>query len=549
MSVLPVMRLVKIFRPCLILLLIPGPGGVFAIKRCNELSTRATKPSKSIVKAFRDESLLEGDLQYLTVPAPDTPEGVDWVRVVGFEIEKNKKFAVVLYPDGTLALREEAWFKGAVSSLEAKEIWLGFEHEGKLLLAKKQVDELPLNRGQWIARALGREAVPPLDRKAARSIRVDGSEGKALDAFAGTGSIARVGEALKQKMNTTLAVVAPEKDEFSAVYKGRATITDENGVAHEDRKVIQTKDKVLDTGRVSDILLHEIGHVKTFQDLAIGVPDPLGVDFHQLSAKKPLHDGTHYGINEVDGFYSEFSRADESRQYALNLRNALHQRATSDVIRDFSGQPELPASRVYGLNLQNFFELHEKALYFLEYLRIFNRRNRELATLAIQKLEKILKCPKPLKLSDFEVFSPVGNEPAIMAIRTSGAFVQVPVVGAAYRQSLAPLEVHMDGELLYNFGLRKESITEIFLYSLEYLRNLVNAMDRQAVHIQKVLPWVIELGLNPSKPVTLREYLELQGEVAKVRSSVAVRPGWLGGLRPMVEKPTPAPSGGGRPTP
>jgi len=540
MSGPPVMRLVEIFRPCLILLLIPGPGGVFAGKRCNELSTRATKPSTSIVKAFRDESLLEGDLQYLTVPAPDTAEGVDWIRVVGFEIEKNKKFAVVLYPDGSLALREEAWFKNAVSSLKAKEVWLGFEHEGKLLLAKKQVDELPLNRGQWIARALGREAVPPLDRKAARTIRVDGSEGKELDVFAGTGPIARLGEALKQKMNTTLAAVAPEEDEYRALYNGQATITDENGVVHEDRKVIQVKDEVLDTGRVSDTLLHEIGHVKTFQDLANGVPDPLGVGFEALSDRKPLPDGTHYGINDEDGFYTEFSSADESRQYALNLRNALHQRATADVIRDFRAAPAIPASKVYGLNLENFFEMYTDALDRLEDLRIFNRRNRELAALAIQKLEKIFGNPKALKLSDFEVFSPEGNEPAIVDIRTSGAFVQIPVVGAAYRQILAPLEIHMDGELLYNFGLRKESITEILLYSYEYLQNLVRAMDRQAVHIQKVLPRVIELGLNPSKPVTLREYLEFQGEVMKVRSSLAVKPGWLGGLRPMVEKPTPA---------
>ncbi|NDG83926.1 MAG: hypothetical protein EBX52_02685 [Proteobacteria bacterium] len=521
----------------LLQILIWVPDSVFAGKRCNDLSTQATRKPFSIVQAFRDESLLEGDLQYLTVPATDTGKSVDWVRVVGFEREKGKKRVVILYPDGSLALRDEAWIKKAHPSPEAKAVWLGFDYGGSLLLAKKEVGELPLKREQWIARALGLESVPPLDRSKARTFIIDDQAGKALDSSAGKGPIAKLGEALKQKMNVIMAAIEPVEDEYCAVYRGDATIVDEDGTVRLDQKTIQMKNEVLESGRVSDTLLHEIGHAKTFQNLAKGIPDPLGVGFEALSGKKPLPDGTHYGINEEDGFYSEFSSADESRQYALNLRNALHQRATSDVIRDFSVNPSIPASKVYGFNLQNFFEMYSEALDRIEDLRIFNRRNRELATLAVQKLEKILEHPGNLKISDFEVFSKLGSEPAVIDIRTGGAFVQVPVVGEAYDRILAPIEFHSEGEIFFNFALRRESIPEIFAYSLEYLRNLVRAMERQAVHIEKVLPQVIDFGLHPSKPVTLREYLEFESEVAKVRTSVAVKPKWLGKLRSMVEKP------------
>ncbi len=529
------MQLTKAFRNPFILLLILVPHSVLAGKRCNDLTTRGDGEIASLVRAFRDESLLEGDLQYLMAPASGSGGVVDLVRVVGFEEEKGIKSAVILYPDGSLLLRNEDWIRKARPSLEAKSLWLGFDHEGSLLLAKKEVSELPLKREQWVARALGLESVPPLDRSAARTIRIDESEGKALDASAGTGPIARVGEELKKKMSVTLTAIEPVEAEYLAVYRGDATIIDENGAVHLEQKVIQMKNELLESGRVTDTLLHEIGHVKTFKDLSRGVPDPLGVAFQALSDKKPLPDGTHYEINDEEDFYSQFSSADESRQYALNLRNALHQRATSDVIRDFSVTSSIPASKVYGYNLQNFFEMGTEALDRLEDLRIFNRRNRELAMKAIKKIEKALENPGSLKFSDFDVFSKLDNEPALFEIRTTGAFVQVPVVGEAYDRILAPIESHSDGEVYFNFVLRRESMLEIFSYSLEYLRNLVHSMERQSMHIEKVSPLVIDLIMHPSKPVTLRNYLKLQSEVAKVRTSIAVRPEWLGKLRVMIE--------------
>ena len=517
-------------------MLLTGEGASIALDQVkdvlvsSESRDRWLKLEMQIRKSFRNQSLMEGDLQFLTVNSPDAKGGVDWVRVVGFEQNKGKINALVLYPDGSLVFRTEEQLAKAYPSEKAKAVWLGFDHQGKLMMGHKTFGEMGLSRAEWIQRALGNSTPGPLPLKKARPIKVDDMKGRILDQSLGDTPVGRLGESLRVKLGVTLATFQHPEEHWQGIFLNAATLTDESGIEIEDQKVIKVSDGLLETGRITDTEIHELGHVQTMRNLEKGIPDPLGIDFEALSKRRRLPDGTDYGINHEDHYYSEFSSADESRQYAYNLHHAVHQRATADVIHDFKTTPSLPASKVYGFNLANYFEAMEAAMDRIEDIQIFNKRNRELALAGIDEIHQAIADPRRLLTSNFEVLSGQVGDPARFVIKTKKSFVYIPVVGEAYQKILAPLEFQHAGETHFNFSLRSGSLAEILNYASVYLSNLILAMDRQEQFIRKVIPEILELEMNPNREVTLKKYLELQGNVMKIKTSVNVKPEWLGGL-------------------
>jgi hypothetical protein len=481
-------------------------------------------------KSLRNQTLLEGDLQFLTIPSSEAKDGVDWVRVVGFEKNKGKMDALVLYPDGSLVFRTEDQLASGYPSEKAKALWLGFDHQGKLRMSRKSYGEVGLSRAEWIQRALGHSEVSPVALKKARPIKVDEVKGKLLDQALGDTPVARMGQALKEKLGVFLTTFRHPEEHWQGIFINAATLTDEFGLELEDQMVIKVSDGLLETGKITDTEIHELGHVQTMRNLERGIPDPLGIEFEALSKRRRLPDGTDYGINEEDHYYSEFSSADESRQYAYNLHHAVHQRATKDVIQDFNHSPILPASKVYGFNLANFFESMEAAMDRIEDVLIFNKRNRELALAGIEEIQSAIADPRRLLTQSFEVLSGQAGDPARFVIKTKKSFIYIPIVGPAYQRILSPLEFQHAGETHFNFSIRKESIPELLDYASVYLSNLIQAMDRQEHYIRKVIPEINELAMEPNREVTLKKYLEFQGNVMKIKTSVNVKPEWLGGL-------------------
>jgi hypothetical protein len=502
---------------------------VSSLRISDESRTLWTDRKSEFLRNLNQRTLHTGDAQYLTVNGPET-EGVFMVRAIGYETVGKETLPLVMHTEGYIRILDPDEFENAFSSIESKNRWLGIPGEGGVVHVRKQVSELPLKRQDLIERSGLDGMKPEVVSTNAKQIFLgkDPIDPKAPADFAGillqdgTGSerITKLAKSLDEKMDVK-AIYSKEANSANGSIGfslKNATLTDESGnTIFKDREIINMSDQVT-RGTIGGTEIHEIGHARTNKNIREGKPDPLAIQYKALPGQK-LPGGADYGINGDRDFYHQFSSADESRQHAFNFHNAVHQRVTSEVIRDFAKNAKMETHRVFGVNLQNFHASMESAKFTLDNLAIFNLRHTELALRAQHKLLLGFN-ERSIRGKGFEFTLDQERGMAEMIITTDRSKVTIPIVGNAFETLIKPvIRQDADGRFL-QFSRDIAVIPKIKTYVHSYLGNQVEMLDLQFKAIEKSKGYLETLSARPFEPMSLKTYLKIQNTFTQVKTSV-----------------------------
>ncbi len=483
---------------------------------CSELLSFYEEFEPSVASRLRNNDDLTGDNRYLEFI---DEAGVRRLALFDrYEFQDQRYGARVILPDGTRIELDPDRVIGLRASGESRAFWLGFDHEGHRLVGEKNLQEFEEG---WRERILHPELRKGHSLANYPRVKV-GREDAWLILPDTEGFMGRLADRLKKKFSLHLTVNPSEWTNASGAYWSNEEFVGVNGRGLKNQKGIDVSKEFFESGRLTEVELHEIGHAQTAARIENGVPDPLGVDFHAVGHSAVLPDGVDAGGKQMlPAGYSSYSSADEARQFAVTFHFILHQRRNRSVLRDFEAENGvLPAKKVYGVNLVNYFDALKQSERLLGFLRVFNFRNRKLAIEAREKL-KLVHGRHDLFDGPDVRFEETGFPCRYrMSIRTRNVQVSVPIVDEVFEQ-YSPSGT-------WNPFLNQP----FFNYATEYLTNLERAMDRQAALFDPIEKRILALRQNPDQPVTQQEYLELLDQVRALKSSVSADADHLGRLKP-----------------
>lgn len=343
---------------------------------------------KELEDAYLKKKIDSGGLQYLTESFPGNP-GVRQARVIGYGSLKGTEMPILLYPDGRLRFLSFENLKHVFSSPESRKRWLGVLDSGEWVEVEKNLRELPKSREALLQRARKQRTsslLPSgpgphlLDRAAVTPDAGANFEVRLLDEETSIPRVRKLAESLEQKLGVKAAysreVLATKK--WRGFFHESGTLLDSEGRILREKKPIAVFSENVESDLIGDTEIHEIGHAKTHHNLSAGKPDPMAISFRAIEGKS-LPTGEDYAIKNRSEFYQRYSQSDESRQHAYNFHNAVHQRRTNEVIRDFHRRGKLSCSEAFGVNLKNFHESMTLAESKLTDVKLLNFRHTDLA--------------------------------------------------------------------------------------------------------------------------------------------------------------------------
>ena len=489
---------------------------------------------KELEDAYLKKKIDQGDLQYLTESFPGTP-GVRQARVIGYGKLKGTEMPILLYPDGRLRFLSFDNLKHVFSSSESRKRWLGVLDSGEWVEVEKNLRELPKSREELIRRARKQNApslLPSgpgpylLDRASVTSETGANFEVRLLDEETSIPRVRRLSESLDQKFGVKAAysreVLATQK--WRGFFHESGSFLDPEGRMLREKKPIAVFSENVESDLIGDTEIHEIGHAKTHHNLDNGKPDPLGISFKAPEGKS-LPTGEDYGIKHRSEFYQRYSQSDESRQHAYNFHNAVHQRKTSEVIRDFHRRGKLSCREAFGVNLKNFHESMTLAESKLTDVKLLNFRHTDLALEAQKEVSEHMNPRRVLNHSNYEFEVDAKGLSGAILIQTARAKTRIPIIGNAFERFIKPvIQKTSSGEIKLDFAGKTRLIHELRTYSLDYLGNQLSMLDHQFEALLQSEIQLTRIRANPETLLSLEEYLEAQSAFTRVKGSVNYSP-------------------------
>ncbi|MBC7755006.1 MAG: hypothetical protein H7Z71_12260 [Moraxellaceae bacterium] len=332
-------------------------------------------------------------------------------------------------------------------------------------------------------------------------VKVDGKEAIDLSSMSEESKLKRMAQQVDQKYGVKMIYGEELKDRgISGYFKSGAEVVTADGLKKE-MPVINISQRGFVAEKAGVTEWHEVGHLKTKQNIIENVKDPLAVQFFPrgLDPKIP---------------YSIYAQADESRQQALNLMKSTRFNSEAVILNNFRKDKTIKLKDLFtsaaenkkvlnGLDYENVKKSLSESNFRLNILKDMNQRHTEYLDNAIGDIS----INPDKKIGQLERYS---DGQLFLKINTKGSDIKIPVTKDEYKNfnSLTTQTAQIEFE-------RK--------YVVEYLNSTKKMLQDQKSALIEADAILQEIKSNPDRKVTKEEYLKMRSTFTRVKSSVNLK--------------------------